>query len=80
MVDILIRNVDETIAAELKKNAKVAGRSVSETARAALAAYVAPSRKELWAEIDRFRERIKPVKGSSVAVIRQLRERDVSGR
>lgn len=80
MVDILIRNVDETTAAQLKKKAKAAGKSVSETARVALAAYVKPNQKELWAEIDRFRERIKPVKGSSVAAIRELRERDVSGR
>ena len=80
MVDILVRNVDETTAAQLKKKAKAAGKSVSETARVALAAYVEPSRKELWTEIDRFRERIKPVKGSSVEVIRQMRERDVSGR
>ena len=80
MVDILVRNVDETIAAQLKKKAKAGGKSVNETARAALAAYVEPSRNELWGEIDRFRERIKPVKGSSLAAIRQLRDRDASGR
>jgi plasmid stability protein len=80
MVDILVRNVDETTAAQLKKKARAGGKSVSETARAALAAYVEPSRKELWGEIDRFRERIKPVKGSSLAAILQLRDRDVSGR
>lgn len=80
MVDILVRDVDETTAAQLKKKAKAAGKSLSAIAREALRAHVKPNKEEVWAEIDGFRERIKPMKGSSVAVIRQLRERDVSGR
>ncbi len=76
MVDILVRNVDDATAAQLKKKAKAAGKSVSDIAREALRAAAKPSKEEIWAEIDRFRERIGPVSGDSTADIREDRDND----
>ena len=47
MVDILVRNVDEATAAQLKKKAKAAGKSVNDIAREALRAAVKPSKEEI---------------------------------
>ena len=59
MVDILVRNVEARVARRLKQKAKVAGKSVNETAREALAAFVTPDRSELigrvWAALQRSR-------------------------
>ena len=44
MVDILVRNVDDATAAQLKKKAKAAGKSVSDIAREALRAAAKPSK------------------------------------
>lgn len=76
MVDILVRNVDSATAAQLKKKAKAAGKSVSDLAREALRAAAKPSKDEIWAEIDRFRERIGPVSSDSTADIREDRDND----
>jgi plasmid stability protein len=59
MVDILVRNVDDATAAQLKKKAKAAGRSVNDLARDALRAAAKPSKEEIWAAADRLRERIR---------------------
>lgn len=59
MADILVRNVDDAIAAQLKKKAKAAGKSVNDLAREALHAAAKPSKEEIWAEADRLRERIR---------------------
>ena len=61
MVDIPVRNIDAATAARLKKKAKAAGKSVNDVTREALRAAAKPSKKEIWAEIDRIRERIGPV-------------------
>jgi antitoxin FitA len=74
MVDILVRNVDEAIAAQLKKKAKTEGKSVNEVAREALEAAARPSKQDVWAEIDRIRERIGPVSGDSTKDIREDRD------
>lgn len=76
MVDILVRNVDDATAAQLKKKAKAAGKSVNDIAREALRAAAKPSKKEIWAEIDRVRERIGPVSRDSTADIREDRDND----
>jgi len=76
MVDILVRNVDDATAAQLKRKAKAAGKSVSDVAREALRAAVKPSKEEIWAKIDRFRERIGPVSNDSTADIREDRDND----
>jgi plasmid stability protein len=59
MVDILVRNVDDATAAQLKKKAKAAGKSVNEIAREALVAAAKPSKQEAWAEADRIRAKIR---------------------
>jgi plasmid stability protein len=74
MVDILVRNVDDATAAQLKKKAKAAGKSVNDLAREALNAAVKPSREELWAEADRLRAKIGKVSGDSTQVIREDRD------
>lgn len=74
MVDILVRNVDDATAAQLKKKAKAVGKSVNELAREALAAAVKPSKEEAWAEADRIRAKIGKVSGDSTADIRQWRD------
>jgi len=80
MVDILVRNVDDTTAAQLKKKAKAAGKSVSDIAREALAAAARPSKEEAWAEIDRIRAKIRARLGhdlsDSTADIRADRDND----
>jgi len=76
MGNILVRNVADATAAQLKKKAKAAGKSLNDIAREALEAAAKPSKAEIWAEIDRFRERIGPVSGDSTADIREDRDND----
>jgi plasmid stability protein len=80
MVDILIRNVDDATAAQLKRKAKAAGKSVSDIAREALRAAAKPSKEQIWAEIDRIRESIQTRVGhdlpDSTADIREDRDND----
>ena len=80
MVDILVRNIDDTTAAQLKKKAKAAGKSVNDIAREALRAAAKPSKEEIWAEADRIRERIRARVGhdlsDSTADIREDRDND----
>jgi plasmid stability protein len=75
MTDLLVRKVDAETIAQLKKKAKAAGKSVSDIAREALRAAAKPNKEDLWAEADRFRERIGPVSGDSTADIREWRDR-----
>jgi len=74
MVDILIRNIDDKTAKELKKKAKAAGKSVNDLAREALRAAAKPSKQEAWAAIDRIRAKIGKVSGDSTADIREDRD------
>jgi antitoxin FitA len=78
MVDILVRNVDETTAKELKKKARAAGKSVNDIARDALRAAAQPSKEEIWAEADRMRAKIRARVGrdleDSTALIRHDRD------
>jgi antitoxin FitA len=78
MVDILVRNVDEATAKELKKKARAAGKSVNDIARDALRAAAHPSREEIWAEADRMRAKIRARLGrdleDSTALIRHDRD------
>ena len=53
MVDILIRNVDDAVAAQLKKKAKAAGKSMNDFAREAPRAAALAC-----AEADRIRAKI----------------------
>lgn len=78
MVDILVRNVDDSTAAQLKKKAKSAGKSLNDIAREALRAAAKPDRKEVWAEADRIRAKIRARVGhdlpDSTAGIREDRD------
>lgn len=74
MVDILVRNVDEATARRLKEKAAAKGKSVNETAREALAAYVMPDKAEAWAAIDRIRAKIGKVPGDATQDIREDRD------
>ena len=75
MVDILVRNVDDMTAQRLRDKAAKNGTSISEAARAALAAYVTPTKTEAWAGIDRIRKFIGKISGDSTADIRADRDR-----
>ena len=74
MVDILVRNVDEATARRLKEKAAAKGKSVNETAREALTAYVKPDKAEAWAAIDRIRAKTGKVSGDSTQDIREDRD------
>jgi antitoxin FitA len=67
MVDILVRNVDDATAAQLKKKAKAIGKSVGDVARDALRAAAQPSKEEIWAEADRIRGRLRARIGRDLA-------------
>jgi plasmid stability protein len=74
MADILVRNVDAETARRLKEKAKATGASLNETARAALTAYVKPSKEEAWAKVDAIRKKIGKVSGDSTKDIREDRD------
>lgn len=78
MVDILVRNVDEATAAELKKKAKAQGKSVNDLAREALKAAAKPGKEEIRATADAIRKKIGKkigkVSGDSTADIREWRD------
>jgi plasmid stability protein len=76
MVDILVRNVDDATAARLKAKAKAAGKSVNDTARDALKAFLKPSRAELWEEADRIRAMSPFSDVDSTKLIREDRDND----
>ncbi len=76
MVDILVRNIDQSIADRLKEKAKAAGKSMNEIAREALAAAAKPSKEEAWAAADAIRKKIGKVSGDSTADIREWRDND----
>ena len=76
MVDILVRNVEAGVAQRLKQKAKVAGKSVNDTAREALAAFVTPDKSELIAQMQRIRALSSASKLDSTALIREDRDND----
>lgn len=78
MGSLLVCNVGDAVIAQLKKKAKVAGKSLNEIARQALIAAAKPSKQEAWAQIDRIRAKIRARAGrdlpDSTAGIREDRE------
>jgi plasmid stability protein len=80
MKNMLVRNIDDEVAAKLKKKAKAAGKSMNDLALEALRAAAKPSKEEAWAEIDRIRERIRARVGhdlsDSTIDIREDRDND----
>ena len=80
MPDLLVRDIDAEVYERMKEAAAVQGKSLAQTAREALADKFKTSREEVWAEIARFRGRIGSISSDSSVDIRELRDRDVSGR
>jgi hypothetical protein len=76
MPDLLVRDINPKEYDRLRKAAEAQGKSLSQTAREMLSEKLRPSKEELWAEIDRFRERIGPVSGDSTVDIREDRDND----
>ena len=76
MVDILVRNVEAGVAQRLKQKAKIAGKSVNDTAREALVAFVKPDKSELIAQMQRIRALGPSLKLDSTALIREDRDND----
>jgi plasmid stability protein len=76
MVDILVRNVEDEVARDLKAKAAAQGTSVNEIARQALRNEVRPSKAEVMAELDGVRamSRYSPV--DSTTLIREDRDND----
>jgi hypothetical protein len=75
MADLLVRDIDPEVYKRMKKAAEAQGKSLAQTAREALSEKFKPSKAEVWAEVDRFRERIGSIPGNSTADIRELRNR-----
>lgn len=76
MPDLLVRDIDPKLYDRLRKVAEAQGKSLSQTARDVLTEKLKPSKEEIWAEIDRVRNRIGPISGDSTAVIREWRDND----
>jgi F0F1-type ATP synthase membrane subunit b/b' len=74
MPDLLVRDIEPKIYDRLRKAAEAQGKSLAQTAREMLSEKLKPSKEEIWAEIDRFRERIGPVSSDSTADIREDRD------
>jgi plasmid stability protein len=76
MVDILVRNVEEAVAARMKDKAAAAGVSLNEMAREAFRQMVMPSKAEILAEIDRVRAMTPRRLSDSTPLIREDRDND----
>jgi plasmid stability protein len=76
MPDLLVRDIDPKLYERLRKRAEAQGKSLAQTARDVLAEKLKPSKEELWAEIDRFRERVGPISSDSTTDIREWRDND----
>jgi plasmid stability protein len=74
MPDLLVRKLGQNDYDRLRRRAKARGKSLGETAREILAEHLRPTKKELWTEINQFRERIGPLPGDSTADIREWRD------
>ncbi len=76
MPDLLVRDFDPETYERLRKEAEAQGKSLAQTVRDMVTEKLKPSKEEIWAEIDRFRERIGPISSDSTADIREDRDND----
>jgi plasmid stability protein len=74
MRDLLIRKMNPEDYRRLRRRAKAEGKPLGQTARELLAEQLKPTKKESWAEINQFRERIGPLRDDSTADIREWRD------
>jgi antitoxin FitA len=76
MGQILVRNLDDGVIDRLKARAAREKTSLEQTVREILVEASKPSKEEVWAEIDRIREKSKPQSIDSTAIIRAWRDGD----
>ncbi|MBC8051352.1 MAG: hypothetical protein H7X92_14575 [Chitinophagales bacterium] len=74
MGQLIVRNLDDAVLVRLKARAKAANASLEQTVRDILAEAAKPSKAEIWAEIDRMREKIGPVNLDATDLIREDRD------
>jgi plasmid stability protein len=74
MGQIIVRNLDDSVIARLKARANRAGKSLEQSVRDILSDAARPSREEVWAEIDRLREKAGPVTLDATDLIREDRD------
>ncbi|HEV8306562.1 MAG TPA: plasmid stabilization protein [Methylomirabilota bacterium] len=75
MANMIIRNLDDTVAERLRLQARLRGVSVEQEARRLLALGTALSRKEIAARARTIRARQKPHRSRATALIREDRRR-----
>jgi len=76
MASIIIRNLDETVAARLRALAHLKGVTIEEEARRILAEGAALTRRDIAAAARAIRARQKPHESRAQDLIREDRERD----
>jgi F0F1-type ATP synthase membrane subunit b/b' len=76
MPDLLVRGIDADLYERIKRAAEREHKSLSQTAHEALSQKFKPSKEEIWAEIDRFRESIGPLSSDATVDIREWRDND----
>jgi predicted RNA-binding Zn ribbon-like protein len=79
MADILVRNVDEAVAARLKQLAEERGTSMQQVARDILAEGTRVSREALIRRIRERAARLKPSTDDSTDYIRAVRDGRIRG-
>jgi plasmid stability protein len=75
MATIIVRNLDEEVAARLRLQARLRGVSVEQEVRRLLAEGTQPSRAEIAARAAEIRARQRPGRSRGVDLIRDDRER-----
>ncbi len=74
MGQIIVRNLDDNVIAQLKARATASRASLEQTVRDILIAAASPDREEIWRRIDAVRARIGEVEGDSTTLIREDRD------
>jgi antitoxin FitA len=80
MGQILVRNLDDGVIDRLKARAAREKLSLEQTVRDILVEASKPSKEEVWAEIDRIRDRQPKSTVDSTALIRAWRDGDDADR
>jgi hypothetical protein len=74
MAQVLVRKLDDELMKRVKVSAARNGRSTEAEIRATLEMHYPPAPDgDIWEEMRRFRESLKPLKDSSVGIIRKMR-------
>jgi plasmid stability protein len=66
MASMVIRNIPDEVLEDLKKKARIAGKSTEQFARETLVEKAKPSREELVRRMDEIRARSKPTSGQAI--------------